>query len=467
MIEVDVAVLGGGPGGYPAAIRAAQLGLNVAVIEQGRLGGTCLNVGCIPTKAWVQSAHAMKDAHETFAKLGVNVPTVELDFTQVQTNKNEIIDRSVNGVGGLLKANGITLVEGRGQFTDANTITTDSGETITFASAVIATGSSPTRPPVEGIDGPRCVDSTGLLAIEAIPPRLIVLGGGVIGVEFASVFSHFGSDVTIVEMLDHLIAAEDAEARTELERAFKKRKITQHLGARASRVEETADGVVLHFVDAKGVEQQVEGDLILVATGRRANVDGLGLEAAGVTYEPNRIATDEYRHTSVPHIYAVGDVAGYWQLAHTAFREGEIAAENIAGHPTVVSGAVPRCIYTDPEIAAVGLTEEQALAQYGKDRIRVGKFPFSALARAAMFADRTGFVKTIHEIELDELLGVVVVGMSATEIINAGVVGIDSEARVDTIGDSITAHPTLAEALKEAALMGLDRPLHWPPAKKK
>jgi len=467
VIEVDVAVLGGGPGGYPAAIRAAQLGLSVAVIEQGRLGGTCLNVGCIPTKAWVQSAHAMKDAHETFAKLGVNVPSVALDFAQVQKNKEEIIDRSVSGVGGLLKANGITVVEGRGQFTDANTISVDNGETLVFKSAVIATGSSSTRPPVDGIDGPRCVDSTGLLAIEAVPARLIVLGGGVIGVEFASVFDHFGSEVTIVEMLDNLIATEDAEARTELERAFKKRKIAQHLGARASRVEETEDGVILQFTDADGVEQQVEGDLILVATGRRANVEGNGLEAAGVHFEPTRVTTDEYRRTNVPHIYAVGDVAGYWQLAHTAFREGELAAENIAGHNIPVSGAVPRCIYTDPEIAGVGLTEEEAIAEYGKDRIRVGKFPFSALARAAMFADRTGFVKTIHETTLDELLGVVVVGMSATEIINAGVVGIDSEARVDTIGDSITAHPTLAEALKEAALMGLDRPLHWPPAKKK
>jgi dihydrolipoamide dehydrogenase len=466
VIEVDVAVLGGGPGGYPAAIRAAQLGLSVAVIEQGRLGGTCLNVGCIPTKAWVQSAHAMKDAHETFAKLGVNVPTVELDFAQVQKNKDDIVDRSVSGVGGLLKANGITLVEGRGQFTDPTTITTDSGETVTFTNAVIATGSSPTRPPVDGINGPRCVDSTGLLAIDAIPPRLIVLGGGVIGVEFASVFAHFGSEVAIVEMLDHLIATEDAEARTELERAFKKRKIAQHLGSRAARVEETKDGVILHFVDAKGAEQQVAGDLLLVATGRRANVEGIGLEAAGVTFEPNRIVTDQYRRTNVPHIYAVGDVAGYWQLAHTAFREGELAADNIAGHNIAVSGAVPRCIYTDPEIASVGLTEEQARAEYGDDRIRVGKFPFSALARAAMFADRTGFVKTIHETTLDELLGVVAVGISATEIINAGVVGIDAEVRVDTIGDSITAHPTLAEAFKEAALMGLERPLHWPPAKK-
>ena len=466
MIEVDVAVLGGGPGGYPAAIRAAQLGKSVAVIEQGRLGGTCLNVGCIPTKAWVQSAHAMKDAHGTFAQLGVQVGDASLDFGRVQANKAEIVDRMVSGVEGLLKANGITVVEGRGRFTDANTIQTEGGETVRFASAVIATGSRPSRPPVEGIDHARCVDSTGLLAVTEVPKRLVVLGGGVIGVEFASVFNHFGSEVTVVEMLDHLIPMEDADAVKELERAFKKQKIAMHLGARATAVEETAEGMVLRFTDAKGADQQVVGDLVLVATGRRANVEDLGLEAAGVTAEPARIPTDDHRRTNVPHIYAVGDVAGYWQLAHTAFREGEVAAENIAGHEAVMGGAVPRCIYTDPEVAAVGLTEAQAVERFGAERIRVGRFPFSAIARAAMFADRTGFVKTIHETDLNELLGVVVVGMSATEIVNAGVVALDSEARIDTVGDSIAAHPTLAEGLKEAALVALGRPIHFPPKKR-
>jgi len=466
-MDVDVAVLGGGPGGYPAAIRAAQLGLRVAVVEQGRLGGTCLNVGCIPTKAWVQSAHAMKDAHTSFAKLGVTIPEATLDFDAVQRNKSEIVDRTVGGVTGLLKANGIAVVEGRGRFTDANTIAVDGGETVRFAHAVIATGSRPVRPPVEGIDGPRCVDSTGLLEITEPPKRLIVLGGGVIGVEFASIFHHFGAEVTIVEMLPHLIPMEDADAVKELERAFTKGGIRLQLGARAQRVDDGDGDLVLHITDAKGQEQQVAGDLLLVATGRRANVEDLGLEAAGVQAEPARIPTDARRRTNVPHIYAVGDVAGYWQLAHTAFREGEIAADNIAGHDVAMGGAVPRCIYTDPEIAAVGLTEAEARERYGDDRIRVGRFPFSAIARAAMFADRTGFVKTIHETELDELLGVVVVGPSATELINAAVVAIDAEARIDTVGDAIAAHPTLAEALKEAALMGLDRPLHWPPAKKK
>jgi dihydrolipoamide dehydrogenase len=464
-MDVDVAVLGGGPGGYPAAIRAGQLGLSVAVIEQGPVGGTCLNVGCIPTKAWVQSAHAVKDAHSTFAQLGVNVGEVSIDFAQVQKNKQAIVDRSVSGVTGLLKANGASLVSGRGRFTGPNALEVEGGEAVNFAHAVIATGSRPLRPPVDGIDHPRCVDSTGLLAVQEIPKRLIVLGGGVIGCEFASIFSHFGTEVTIVEFLDHLISTEDADAVTALERAFKKAKIALHLSSKATRVEETADGMVLHF-DKGGQTGSVTGDLILVSTGRGANVDGLGLEAAGVAYDRTRIFTDASRRTNVPHIYAVGDVAGYWQLAHTAFREGEIAVENISGHATEMSGAVPRCTYTDPEIAAVGLTEAQARETFGDERIVSGQFPYSAMARASMFADRTGFVKTIHETTYGELLGVVVVGLQATELVNAGVIGIDAEATVETVGDSIAAHPTLAEGLKEAALMALDRPIHMPPVRR-
>jgi len=466
VIEVDVAVLGAGPGGYPAAIRAAQLGLSVACIEEGRVGGTCLNVGCIPTKAWVQSAHAMKDAHGPFAQLGVRVADAELDFGQVQSNKTAIVDRMVSGVEGLLKANAIQLVPGRGRFADANTITVDGGETVRFQHAVIATGSHSLRPPVPGIEHPKCVDSTGLLEIEEVPKRLVVLGGGVIGVEFASIFAHFGTEVTIVELLPHLIPMEDEDASKELERAFKKTGIAMHLGSGATAIEEGPDGLTLRF-EGDGGAGEVTGDLILVATGRGATVEGLGLEDIGVEFDRHRIVTDATRRTTVPNIYAVGDVAGYWQLAHTAFREGEVAAENIAGHHVEVAGAVPRCIYTDPEVASVGLTEAQARERYGDDVVRTGRFPFAAIARAAMFADRTGFVKTIHETRHDELLGVVVVGLSATEIINAGVLAIDSEARVDTVGDSMAAHPTLAEAFKEAALVGLDRPLHFPPARKK
>jgi dihydrolipoamide dehydrogenase len=465
-MDVDVAVLGGGPGGYPAAIRAAQLGLSVAVIEQGELGGTCLNVGCIPTKAWVQSAHAVKDAHQAFPQLGIQVGEPVIDFAQVQANKSEVIAGSVGGVTFLLKANGVTVVKGRGTFTGPNTIAVEGAEDVTFKHAVIATGSHPLRPPVEGIDHAKCVDSTGLLAITEIPKRLIVLGGGVIGVEFASIFNHFGSEVTVVEMLESLIPIEDDDAIKQLTRSFDKAGIAVHTGARATKIEETADGMVLHY-EKGGEAATVIGDLILVATGRGANVDGLGLEAAGVAFDRKAITTDATRKTSVPHIYAVGDVAGYWQLAHTAFREGEVAAENIAGHHAEVTGAVPSCIYTDPEIASVGLSEREAVEKYGRDNVVSGQFPYTAIARAAMFADKTGFFKQIYHAQTGEILGVVIVGLQATDLINAGVIALDSEAVIETVADSIAAHPTLSEGFKEAGLVALGRPIHMPPKKKK
>ena len=465
-MDVDVAVLGGGPGGYPAAIRAAQLGLSVALIELGELGGTCLNVGCIPTKAWVQSAHAVKDAHHAFPQLGVTVGEPVVDFTQVQANKGEIVAGAVGGVTYLLKANGVTVVKGRGTFSGPNTIAVEGGEDVTFKHAVIATGSHPLRPPVEGIDHAKCVDSTGLLEIPEIPKRLVVLGGGVIGVEFASVFNHFGTEVVIVEMLDSLIPIEDDDAIKQLTRSFDKAGITIHTGARATKVEETADGMVLHF-EKGGEASSVTGDLILVATGRGATVDGLGLEDVGIAFDKKGITTDATRKTSLPHVYAVGDVAGYWQLAHTAFREGEVAAENIAGHHVEMSGAVPSCIYTDPEVASVGLSERAAVEKFGRDNVISGQFPYTAIARAAMFADKTGFFKMIHHAQTGEVLGVVIVGLQATDLINAGVIAIDSEAVIETVGDSIAAHPTLSEGFKEAGLVALGRPIHMPPKKKR
>lgn len=465
-MDVDVAVLGGGPGGYPAAIRAAQLGLSVALIEEGELGGTCLNVGCIPTKAWVQSAHAVKDAHQAFPQLGVTVGEATIDFAQVQTNKSEIVTTMVGGVGHLLKANGVTVVHGRGTFSGPNTLAVEGGEDVTFKHAVIATGSHPLRPPVEGIDHPKCVDSTGLLAITEIPKRLVVLGGGVIGVEFASVFNHFGSEVAIVEMLDSLIPIEDDDAIKALARAFDRAGIALHTGARATKVEETADGMVLHF-EKGGEASSVTGDLVLVATGRGATVDGLGLEDVGIAFDKKGIQTDATRKTSLPHVYAVGDVAGYWQLAHTAFREGEVAAENIAGHHVEMSGAVPSCIYTDPEVASVGLSEREAVETFGRDNVVSGQFPYTAIARAAMFADKTGFFKMIHHAQTGEVLGVVIVGLQATDLINAGVIAIDSEAVIETVADSIAAHPTLSEGFKEAGLVALGRPIHMPPKKKR
>jgi dihydrolipoamide dehydrogenase len=467
-MECDLVVLGSGPGGYPAAIRAAQLGASVVIVEQAdTVGGTCLNVGCIPTKAMVQSAHAYNDAQGHFAQLGVRLGNIDLDFEQVQSNRRGIVDGVVKGLAGLLKTNGIQIVKGRGSFTGPTTLAVEGGEDVQFKSAVIATGSRPAAPPIPGIDHPRCIDSTGALELDAVPRRLAVLGGGVIGVEFASIYGQFGSAVTVVEMLPNLIGNEDADAVAALQRAFKRRGIGVEVGARATAVEERDGDLALTYETEAGEKKELLADVVLVATGRIANVEDIGLDAAGVTGERRRIPVDAHMRTNVPHIYAVGDVAGNWQLAHTAFREGEVAAENALGHASAIDyRSTPRCVYTDPEIASVGLSEAQAREQHG-DQVVTGTMPYAAIARAAMYGDRTGFVKIIGEQKYGELLGMVAVGTQATELIEAGVVGIEAEATLETIGDSIAAHPTLGEATKEAALVALGRPLHIPAPKKR
>src|SRR5919108_2136535 len=463
-MECDVAVLGGGPGGYPAAIRAAQLGADVVCIEQEEaLGGTCLRVGCIPTKAWVQTAYALREAEETFAKLGVSVGKPELDFPAANEWKAAVVKQLTSGVAALFKANGVQWVKGRGRFKDANTIAVEGAEDVSFKQAIVATGSYPLRPPVEGIDSDRCVDSTGLLAQTEVPRRLVILGGGIIGCEFASIMQRFGSEVTIIEMLPSLIPAEDGDAQKELAKQFGKRGITVHLELRCDQVEEADGGLRVHFDGG----QTVECDLMLVATGRGPNVRDLGLEENGGEHDEKKgIAADERRQTTVDHIYAVGDCAGYWQLAHTAFREGEVAAENAMGHDAVVDNrGVPRPIYTDPEIAAVGLTEAEAREQHGDD-VEVGTFPWVANARAVMQNETVGWVKSIHESRYGELLGLVMVGPHVTDLIESGVVALDAEAPVETVADGMAAHPTLSEAIKEAGLVALGRPIHLPPRRR-
>ena len=463
-MDCDVAVLGGGPGGYTAAIRAAQLGARTVCIElEPELGGTCLRIGCIPTKAWVQTAFALKEAEESFPKFGVEVGSAKLDLGTANVWKAQVVKQMTQGVATLFKANGVEWVRGRGFFTDANTIAVEGGEDVVFKTAIVATGSFPIRPPIEGLDSPLCVDSTGLLAQEAVPKRLVVLGGGIIGCEFASIFQRFGSEVTIIEMLPRLIPMEDEDASKELAKQFQKRGIALHLEKQCSKVEEAGGGLTVHF----GQGETVECDLMLVAVGRAPLVEGLGLEEIGVELDRRKgIAADEHRRTTVPHIYAVGDCAGYWQLAHTAFREGEVAAENATGHEAVVdSRGVPRPIYTDPEIASVGLTEAEAREQYGDD-VAVGAFPWIANARAVMQDSTVGWVKSIHETWYGELLGLVMVGPHVTDLIEAGVVALDSEATVETVADGMTAHPTLSEAIKEAGLMALGRPIHMPPKRK-
>ena len=466
-MEFDVAVLGGGPAGYTAAIRAAQLGARVACVDrETELGGTCLRVGCIPTKAWVSTAHALHAAREINPKLGVVTGEPELDFATANEWKAAVVKQMTGGVASLFKANNVTWFQGqravRGR---AVRSTFDKGEIgLSFKNAIIATGSKPIAPPIPGLDSPRCVDSTGLLAQTEVPKRLVVLGGGIIGCEFASIFERFGTEVTMIEMLDTLIPQEDSDATSELRKSFARRGIVVHLGKQCTKVEDTGAALTVHF----GEGETVECDLMLVSVGRAPVVEGLGLEAAGVTFDPRSgVGTDAYRRTSVPHIYAAGDVAGYWQLAHTAFREGEIAAENATGHEAAMpDSAVPRPIYTDPEIAGVGLTEAQAVEEYGAENIAVGRFPWVANARAVMTGETAGWVKSIHETTYGELVGVVIVGQHATDLIEAAVVALDAEATIETVADGMAPHPTLSEAIKEAGLVALDRAIHLPPRRK-
>jgi dihydrolipoamide dehydrogenase len=459
-MDVDVAVLGGGPGGYTAAIRAAQLGAKVACIEkEPELGGTCLRVVCIQTKAWVQTAFALKEAHESFAKFGVKVGEPQLDFGASNEWKAGVVKQMTTGVAGLLKANGVEWVKGTGTFRDASTIAVEGGEDVNFKSAIIATGSYPLRPPIPGLDSPRCVDSTGLLAQTELPRRLVILGGGIIGCEFASIFSRFGSEVTIIEMLDTLIPQEDLDARKELAKQFQKRGIALQLGKQCKEVRDDGSQLTVTF----GEGETVQADLMLVSVGRGPTVEGLGLEDIGVEFDKRKgIVNDDRRQTTRQNIYAVGDCAGHWQLAHTAFREGEVAAENACGHHAIVDvRAVPRPIYTDPEIAAVGLTEAEAREQYGDD-VAVGQFPWVANARAVMQDETVGWVKSIHETRYGELLGLVMVGPHVTDMIEAGVIAIDAESTVETVADGVAPHPTLSEAIKEAGLVALGRAIHVP-----
>ena len=463
-MECDVAILGAGPGGYPAAIRAAQLGAKVVCIEsEEALGGVCLRVGCIPTKTWVQTARAIKEIEESYANLGIRINEASLDFERANVWKARTVERLTGGVATLFKAAGIEWVKGFGRFTGPRTIAVEGGEEISFTSAIVATGSHPIVPPIPGIDSALCVDSTGLLARSEVPPRLVILGGGVIGCEFASIFSRFGSKVTIVELLERLLPMEDEDVSSELARSFRRRGIELKLGTACTKVEEVDGALRVQLAD----DEAIEADLMLVSVGRAPNVEGIGLEAAGVSFDPKRgIQSDEKRRTSVAHIYAAGDVAGYWQLAHTAFYEAEIAAENAAGHEAVVEDrAVPRPIYSEPEIAAVGLTEAEAREKYGEEVV-IGRFPWAANGRAVMQSETTGWAKTIHESRYGELLGLVVVGPHATELIEIGRVAIDAEATIETLSLGMTAHPTLSEAIKEAGLVALERPVHVAPKRK-
>lgn len=449
-MECDVLVLGGGPGGYSAAIRAAQLGAKAVCIEkEGELGGTCLRVGCIPTKAWVQTAHAIKDAGETFARLGVQVGEPTLDFAAANAWKSTVVSTHTQGIAGLFKANGVEWVRGVGRFSGPNTIAVEGGEEIRFGQAVIATGSAPVRPPIEGLDSPRCVDSTGLLAQTEVPRRLLVLGGGAIGAEMAQAMRRLGSEeVTVVEGADRLLAREEPFAGEQVADAFRAEGITVITGvALASVARDGSDGPVTGtLVDGR----TIVADEILVAVGRRPNTGDLGLDAVGL--EPGRsiAVDDQLRAVGVPGgwLYAVGDCNGRSLLTHMGKYQARLAGDVILGRDGIRDIAddaiVPRVTFTDPQVCAVGLTEAQA-----RERgipVRTVEHATGAVAGAYTLADGyTGTAKLVVDDERRVVVGATFTGPGIAELLHSATVAIAGQVTLDQLWHAVPAFPTLSE----------------------
>jgi dihydrolipoamide dehydrogenase len=461
--ETHIAILGAGPGGYVAALRAAQLGAQVTVIEEGDIGGVCLNVGCIPTKALLRSA----EVYRTFKRaktFGLQLDgTVTADWPAIQVRKDKIVKRLVGGVGLLLRKAGVEVIHGRGRFVSprALEITTPTGtQRVQADRVVIATGSRPVRLPLPGMDLPGVIDSTGALALEELPERLLIIGGGAIGVEFADLFNAFGVQVTLVEMLSGLLPLMDSELGSELARALQRRKVKVHLDSRVTRVDADGDGLLAAVSTSKG-EVGVNVDMVLVAVGRRPNVEELGLEAAGVHVEKGGIPVDQRMQTNVPGIYAIGDVTGGILLAHVASLGGEVAVENALGHTATLDlKTVPSCVYTDPEIASVGLTEQQA-RESGYD-VQVGRFPLNANGKALTYGESRGLVKVVSEARFGEVLGLHMVAPHASDLIHEGGLALALEATIDELITTVHGHPTLGEAIREAALEVRGEALHLP-----
>ena len=460
----DLIIIGSGPGGYVAAIRASQLGLKVACVETEALGGVCLNIGCIPTKAMLTSAllvNEMKDAE----KHGIIAEDVTFDLRPAQERSRRVADQMRNGVGFLFKKNKITHIEGYGRLKGKGKVEVeDAGGKRTLYEAtnvIIATGSRPRDLPVLKIDEDRIWSSTGALMQTKAPATLFIVGAGAIGMEFADVYASYGSKVTIVEALDRVLPLEDAEVSKFMERTFKKRGMDIHVGAMFEKAEVSASGVKVTFRDAKGELHAVDVEYVLSAVGRVPNSQDLGLESAGVKVdERGFIPVNEVLATNVAGVYAVGDVAGRQLLAHKASHEGIVCVEHIAGqgHHTVDYGNVPNCTYCHPEVASVGLTEEQAKEQ-GHD-VEVGKFPWVGVGRAVAAGHTDGFIKIIRDRKYSEILGAHIVGPHATELIAEFVVGRHLESTVEELERAIHPHPTLSEGVSEGALAALGRPIH-------
>ncbi len=473
-MKYDVTVIGSGPGGYVAAIRCAQLGLKTAIIERySVLGGTCLNVGCIPSKALLDSSEHYHNAKHKFELHGIGVTGLEVNMPQMVKRKNEVVDQTTKGIAFLMKKNKIDVFTGHGSFVSANRIsiakadlpTGQAGgtkEEIETDKAIIATGSKPIVPEAFNYDKKRVITSTEALNIDAVPKRMVIIGGGVIGLELGSVYARLGTEVEVVEYLDRIIPTMDGDCSKELQRALKGLGFKFHLNHKVNTVTATKKGVTVEVQKRDSEEKfNLEADYCLVAIGRRPYTDNLGLENVGIQKdEKGRIAVDHHLQTNVPGIYAIGDVVQGAMLAHKAEEEGVFVAETIAGQqPHIDYNLIPGVVYTWPEVASVGQTEEQLKASGVP--YKVGKFPMKALGRARASTDVEGMVKILAHKDTDEILGIHIVGARAADLIADAVTLMEFRASAEDCARMSHAHPTYAEAIKEAALMATgDRALH-------
>ncbi|MCU0600122.1 MAG: dihydrolipoyl dehydrogenase [Desulfobacterales bacterium] len=457
----NIVIIGGGPGGYPAAIKAAQLGASVTLVDRNGLGGTCLHRGCIPTKFLLKAAKENDTILKFFKKIDMPFPPV--DVKTLMRQKAEVVGKLASGTAMLLNKNGVRVISGTAGFADSKTIrVAETGETIGFSSAVIATGSESAALAVEGMELEGVYDSSGILDIDHIPRNLAVIGGGYIGLEFAQIFQMFGAKVTVIEMMPHIMPGTDPEISTAMQKILNSHGIKIHTNARLKRIQRNGSELSVRY-EAGQKEETLSVDAVLVAVGRKPRIDGLNLDKIGVRMDAKgAIAVSQFLETSVSGIYAVGDVAGGLMLAHKATAEGECAAVNIIEGPHEMSyAAVPSVMYTYPEMAAVGLTEEQAKEKYGE--ILVGRFPMAANGRAVLSGAQQGFVKVIAEMETEIIVGASFVCPEAGHLIGEATMAIQMEATLDEVAETIHAHPTLSEAFREAALDAKGEAIHIPP----
>lgn len=466
----SILVIGGGPGGYIAAIRAAQLGAEVTVVEKDKLGGTCLNVGCIPTKCLLHSAEVFSEVKNCKSQ-GIKVSDVELDFPSVIKQKTRISRKLVAGVKSLLRANKVTVITGSARFTGPKKIEVtekDGSRTeMTPDDIILATGSVNVVPPIPGLqDNPACVDSTGALSLKELPESMIVIGGGVVGLELACAYAQFGTRITVIEALDHILPMLDGEITEIAAAQMKKMGMKFHLECPVEEVRSTEDGgaEVICLNKQTGQKESFKAEKVLTAIGRKACVDTLDLEKSGIAFDKDGIEVDDCMQTNVPGIYAIGDcVKGRTRLAHTASVMGEIAAENIMGqHQLYDEKTNVTCVYVEPEAAAVGLTEEQCRAQ--NLNYKVGRFPLVANGKSVILNGGVGSVKIIADAETEKILGVHMIGPRASDLIAEGALAIRMGAAVDDLISTIHSHPTVSESVREAALDLQGRVLNMPPA---